>query len=86
MALPITARVEALTGAITRWKPDYLILEDPIPFEYLRPTPSEQLAILERAAPQSLQLVARLDGARIFRVSPDSISPRAVGAAADRTP
>lgn len=86
VALPITARAEALTGAITRWKPDYLILEDPIPFEYLRPTPSEQLAILERAAPQSLQLVARLDGARIFRVSPDLISSRPAGAAADRTP
>lgn len=86
VALPITARAEALTGAITRWKPDYLILEDPIPFEYLRPTPSEQLAILEGAAPQSLQLVARVDGARIFRVSPDAISPRAIGGAADRTP
>lgn len=66
---PTTGKPEVLKEFVHRLRPDYLVVEDPVRYEYYFPIQSERLAILQRLFPGTIRLVRSFPGCRLFRFS-----------------
>jgi hypothetical protein len=65
--LPLTANVELYRELFSRYRPDFVIIEDPLEFEYYHPTQPERFAVMAREFPSRLDLVYDAPGARVYR-------------------
>lgn len=74
--LPITRDPAVLRGALRRWRPRYVVINDPQPYEYYAPDEPTRLRLMEAAAAERLHVVHAYPGGRILG---------AVSTARDRT-
>jgi hypothetical protein len=65
--LPLTANVELYRELFSRYRPDFVIIEDPLEFEYYHPTQPERFAIMAREFPGRLDLVYDFPGVKVYR-------------------
>ena len=71
--LPPTGRAAVLREAVEHWRPAYVVINDSIPYPFLRPQEEERLAILQQAMPGRLREVERHAGGRIYAFDADSL-------------
>lgn len=66
---PITRDFRAIAAAATREHVRYLVVDEPVSYEYFFPTEEERMQVLEEAYPKAFQLVHAGPGYRIFEVN-----------------
>jgi hypothetical protein len=78
--LPLTADVEIHRALVNKYRPDFVIIEEPLEYEYYHPTQPERFAVLARGFSGRLDLVYDFPGARVYRfVAQDEAQPAAMG-------
>ena len=68
VSFPITSDPQLIAETVTREKVRYLVVDDPVKYEYFFPTEDERWRNIERAYPLMFQLVHRGPGYRVYEV------------------